>query len=244
MALMAAAGEITPMPECAVFADTHDEPKSVYKWLPWLQEQLPFEIVRVSIGKLSAAASTARRSGKGSSAYLSPGLPVFFNGGEGKGKRQCTRDFKIIPVQRYENLIRGGGQVSQWMGISTDESDRVKPARKPWITNRYPLIELNMTRLHCLEWMRLHNFPDPPRSACRYCPFHSDDEWIRLRDEEPEEFAGAALMEVRYQEAAARAGLKAIPFLHRDCVPLKEVVLVSGRGPDLFSNECEGMCGV
>lgn len=28
MALMAAAGEITPMPKCAIFADTQDEPES------------------------------------------------------------------------------------------------------------------------------------------------------------------------------------------------------------------------
>ena len=42
MALMAAAGEITPMPTCAIFADTQDEPASVYKWLDWLEPKLPF----------------------------------------------------------------------------------------------------------------------------------------------------------------------------------------------------------
>lgn len=33
MALMAAHGEITPMPDAAIFADTQAEPASVYKWL-------------------------------------------------------------------------------------------------------------------------------------------------------------------------------------------------------------------
>lgn len=47
MALMAAAGEITPMPDCAIFADTQAEPKSVYKWLDWLEGQLPFPVIRV-----------------------------------------------------------------------------------------------------------------------------------------------------------------------------------------------------
>jgi len=35
MALMAAHGEITPMPDCAIFADTQAEPKVVYTWLSW-----------------------------------------------------------------------------------------------------------------------------------------------------------------------------------------------------------------
>ena len=33
MALMAAHGEITPMPDAAIFADTQSEPASVYRWL-------------------------------------------------------------------------------------------------------------------------------------------------------------------------------------------------------------------
>lgn len=36
MALMAAHGEIGPMPDCAIFADTQDEPPEVYDHLAWL----------------------------------------------------------------------------------------------------------------------------------------------------------------------------------------------------------------
>lgn len=35
MALMAGKGELTPMPDFAVFADTQAEPADVYKWLDW-----------------------------------------------------------------------------------------------------------------------------------------------------------------------------------------------------------------
>ena len=44
LALMAAMGEVKPMPDFAVFADTQAEPKSVYDWLDWLEKQLPFPV--------------------------------------------------------------------------------------------------------------------------------------------------------------------------------------------------------
>src|SRR5687767_3560347 len=47
MALMAAHGEITPMPAAAIFADTGNEPAGVYRWLEWLTTQLPFPVNRV-----------------------------------------------------------------------------------------------------------------------------------------------------------------------------------------------------
>lgn len=52
MALMAAHGKITPMPHAAIFADTQAEPESVYRWLDWLEKQLPFPVHRVTAGSL------------------------------------------------------------------------------------------------------------------------------------------------------------------------------------------------
>jgi 3'-phosphoadenosine 5'-phosphosulfate sulfotransferase (PAPS reductase)/FAD synthetase len=52
MALMAAHGEISPMPKAAIFADTQAEPKSVYTWLDWLKPQLPFPVEALAQGQL------------------------------------------------------------------------------------------------------------------------------------------------------------------------------------------------
>ena len=50
MALMAAHGEITPMPDAAIFANVGDgcEPQEVYDWLEYLKTQLPFPVYTVS----------------------------------------------------------------------------------------------------------------------------------------------------------------------------------------------------
>src|SRR4051812_25177815 len=54
MALMAAHGEIGPMPDAAIFADTGWEPKHVYDHLRWLMSGnvLPFPVHIVSNGNL------------------------------------------------------------------------------------------------------------------------------------------------------------------------------------------------
>lgn len=45
---MAAAGLITPMPVAGVFADTKDEPETVYAWRDYLTPLLPFPVISVS----------------------------------------------------------------------------------------------------------------------------------------------------------------------------------------------------
>lgn len=54
LALMAAHGEIGPMPDCAIFADTGWEPRAVYEHLAWLRSLnvLPFSVHIVSDGTI------------------------------------------------------------------------------------------------------------------------------------------------------------------------------------------------
>ncbi len=54
LALMAAHGEVGPMPDCAIFSDTGWEPKAVYEHLAWLMSPnvLPFPIHIVSGGNI------------------------------------------------------------------------------------------------------------------------------------------------------------------------------------------------
>lgn len=245
LALMAAAGELGEMPECAIFADTGDEPESVYVWLKWLETQLPFPVHHVSAGVLSDDATRPRTS-VGGSIYLKPGLPVFFKEGRGMGSRQCTLDYKIEPIRRKLRELHQGRGVVQMIGISMDEVIRMKPSRDGWCKNVWPLIDQGMTRRDCLAWMDARGYPKPPRSACVYCPYHNNAEWRRLRDDEPEEFERAVKFEQRLQAAAAVAtAIDSIPFLHRSCVPLSEAPLAADDGhASLFGNECDGMCGV
>lgn len=250
MALMYAHGELSPMPHAAIFADTQAEPANVYKWLDWLETKLPYPVLRVSAGDL-AVASTQVKTSKTGTRYLRHSIPAFIVNGSDRGMamRQCTRDFKIDVIHRELRKLRKQREdfylVSQYIGISFDELHRMKPARESYMTNHYPLVERRMTRLHCIEWMERQGYPKPPRSACVFCPYHSDQEWRRLRDEEPAEFTRAVEFERQYQAAYAEAtALQGTPYLHASRKPLLEVDFTDSGQQDLWGNECEGMCGV
>lgn len=260
---MAAHGEITPMPDAAIFADTQAEPASVYRWLDWLEGQLPFPVHRVSRGDLTEESLIIRERKDGTGYWSKSLVPAFIenkDGSRGLMSRQCTYSYKVEQLEkaarRFGQIKRGQKEVTvtQWIGISWDEIQRIKPSRTTWAQHRWPLVELRMGRRDCLKWMESHNYPKPPRSACVYCPFHSDNEWRRLRDEEPEEFARAIKFEKELQAVKAKTErMRGVPFLHPSLVPLDEVDFSTDveRGQGLlwadeqsFGNECAGMCGV
>jgi hypothetical protein len=256
MALMAAKGEITPMPVAAIFADTQAEPASVYRWLDWLEKQLPFPVYRVTAGNLVEATlrkRVSRKNGKQYMKYFIPSFGVNPDGSFGMMPRKCTHDFKLLPllrktrelaqIKRGEKAVR----VHQWIGISLDEAQRMKDAKAPWILNVYPLVDRRINRWDCLRWMTENGYPKPPKSACVFCPYHSDFVWRNLKTNEPIEFAKAVRFELQMQATAKAQGIKQVEYLHASRIPLSEVDFSTEeeRGQlNMFNNECEGMCGV
>ena len=151
LALMAAHGEIGPMPDCAIFADTGWEPKAVYEHLAWLRTPnvLPFPVHIVSAGNLRADLIAASRGERWASIpaftrTVTPAgseLPVYDedeNGdlipvgsrilkteriGVGMIRRQCTSSYKIVPIRR---------KVRDLLGIAGRRSPG-SPVAEQWI---------------------------------------------------------------------------------------------------------------
>ena len=264
MALMAAHGEITPMPDCAIFADTQAETRKVYEWLDWLEKQLPFPVYRVTHGDLASDGLRVIRSKKSGKLYQKNLIPLFVlgpNGEKGILNRKCTAEYKVRELVKKARAIVTQKAIAQWrksgaldplantwIGISTDEAHRMKPSAEPWIRHSWPLIDHGVSRDQCLRWMKERGYSKPPRSACVFCPYHSDNEWRRLATEEPQEFMRAVAWEkaaqiANRQDEVARGQI----YLHASRIPLEHVDLTVRKKEaslSLFGNECEGMCGV
>jgi hypothetical protein len=251
LALMAAAGEIAA-PDCAIFADTGWEPHAVYEHLDRLEAALPFPVYRVAAGNLrdDTIAKHTTRSGRFSAV---PWFTRDERGNIGMGRRQCTAHYKLEPIQRKVRDLLGHngrgrvrGRVEMLIGISTDEATRMKPARVQYIRNVWPLIDAGMSRLACERWLARAGWA-APKSSCIGCPFHSDAQWRDLRDNAPDEWADAVAIDRIIRDGGSARGIVSQQFMHRSAKPLDQVDLSTWaeRGqPDLFQNECEGMCGV
>ena len=247
LALMAARGEIGPMPDCAIFADTGWEPEAVYKHLAWLKEQLPFPVIEVrrdgpNLGELMLRVAHGQQSEKGAT------LIPYFVGSGGMIPKQCSKEYKTRVVSKeirrqlgIADRQRGPKMpvVEMWLGISLDEITRMKTNEKKWIHNRWPLVEARMNRQNCLRWMEDRQYPRPPRSACIFCPFQSKAEHKNRRDNAPGDWAKLTVFDALFRSAHPDGA-----FLTTEREPLTTLDLDAPEVPGFgFDNECEGMCG-
>lgn len=258
--LKVAHGEL-PAPDLVIFADTGAEPPTVYEHLKWLSlpqvQRVP--IITVSAGDIVADMReqiSGRVAGPG---HRSPSAPFFARGRDGGSapiRRQCTGHYKIEPINVEVRRRLGfkprqripAGSAEMWIGISTDEVIRAGAAHESWIVNRYPLLEMRMSRDDCEEWMRRHDYPVPPKSACVFCPYRTNGEWRRLRERDPEGWADAVEIDalirggfIRNEKGTSTGSL----FVHRSMLPLDQVDLrtdeEAGQGMLMV---CEAGCGL
>lgn len=236
LALMMARGEIEPC-QHAIFADTQWEPAHVYRHLDWLETQLPFPVHRVTQGNLRDA---AMRQVKAIPGERFASIPWFMPGA--MGRRQCTREYKVDPLRRKMREIVGPkGQAQVCIGISVDEAHRMKPSRNKWQHHTWPLIDARMTRADCLMWMQRNGYPQPPKSSCLGCPYHSDRQWQEIKNGPANEWADVVAMDKAIRIVPK---MRLEQFMHRSCKPIDQVQFSDETQVDMFGNECEGLCGV
>ena len=259
LALMIHKGEI-PMVDCAIFADTQAEPPKVYEWLEFIKKTVSYPVHIVTWRNLEQDVLDASQ-GK----YQAFTIPFYTKNKETEQKgmlmRQCTADYKIKPVTKKVRELLGYKKgervdlkevkVEMLLGISTDELRRMRMNRLRYIDNQYPLInDFGMSRQDCIAWMKDNGYPMPAKSACYFCPFHSQSTWKEIKENDPELFQKAVEMDkkIRDQEKyKIKNKFKDDLYLHRSCEPLDKALEDDGQLDmfDGFNTICdEGMCGV
>lgn len=207
-----------PAYDRVVFADTQDEPASVYDHLARLRELTPVDVV--TAGRLSDTLD----------ATFVP-IPLFY--GDGMGRRQCTYQYKLRPIRTHLRTL-GADDVDLSLGISVDELERAKDSGLRWCRNVFPLLDLGWTRADCQRYLA-DRWPHPvARSACVYCPLRSDAAWRDMREHQPDDWARAVAFD---RKARTRDR-----YVHRSRIPLEDVQL-SLEDAGQLALDCEGMCG-
>ena len=260
------AWEILGLPplDYAIFADTQEEPEDVYKHLEWLKSLNRAPILTGTAGKLG----DHLRDGRNIYGALFSAIPAFTtkDGGKqvGRTKRQCSYDYKIDvigKVIRREILGLSPGRgprgvtINQYIGISLDEAGRARRlSLQPcpqYVSRKFPLVDNFITRAICETWLMSKVPHRTPRSACVFCPFHSDAEWIKIKSN-PGDWKRAVEVDesLRTTGAVANRDMKQQMYVHRSCRPLVQIEFKEAMTPHEaqnnfnFAPECLGVCGV
>lgn len=181
-------------------------------------------------------------------------MPLYFNRIDDEGNevpagmtpRQCTVDFKIIPVkqavrqmilkkyglaprQRFPNNVA----IIQDIGFSFDELRRVSTWQSPqykYIYMSYPLVEMGLSTQDSIDYLANNNFPIR-RSRCYFCPFNCGSDraigmdWEEIIEDEPLSFLKAVWFDEKLREVvrSGKKRLRNIPYFHYSRTPLREV---------------------
>jgi hypothetical protein len=176
-------------------------------------------------------------------------LPFYGENGAPMG-RSCTADWKVRAVAK--ELRRRGASAKNpahvALGISMDEMQRAKaegyrdPNFKMQILH-YPLLQAGMNRHDCIKMIVDEGLPEPGKSSCYFCPFHSRDAWQHLRESRPDLFAQSVQLEKRYKERLAEKGVRTQWLTTAGARSGMTLDVAINDQPSLFGgDECGGYC--
>jgi hypothetical protein len=237
IAAMVALGELPPV-EFAIHSDTTHEASWTYKYAEqhtaWLE----------SHGVKVVTVKPAKTKLKAFNEHCGVFIPAYTRTeiSNGQLRRQCTGDWKIAPMRRHFQKVRDGRPVEMWLGITTDEIQRVRTSDVKYIQNRWPLIEKNMSRFDCISWLQEHDLELPKRSSCTFCPYHDTATWKLIMASEPDRKDA-----IEHDQAIRKIRPPFDLFVHPARMPLDEIDLRTAEEKgqlSLWDNECSGICGV
>lgn len=134
------------------------------------------------------------------------------------GFRWCTANFKVEALKTYYQK-----PCLELIGFDISEQNRqMNLVGKVGVEQDFPLIEAGIDRQGCIEIIKRHGLPIPPKSGCYICPFQGRTQWIELKRQHPDLFCKAVQLENSCNERRKSAGKTPVYF--RD-IPLEMLVL-------------------
>jgi len=248
-------GDYPIKPDFCVFGDPQYEHPKTYEALRFYEKYALERGVRIITGTNGNIKKDVLTPNK-----RSPTLPFWTEDGTylksgkldgGKLLRQCTFEYKIAVVGKVTRKELGykKGQVVRdhhvnvWLGISIDESQRMKESKVHWQTIKWPLIEMKWSRATCIKYIESKGLPVPIKSSCVICPFHNNATWRDLKQNDPKLWEAACDWDDEARRVALANGkIKSRIYVHKSMVPLRDANLEEDN-LELWGADCAGFCG-
>jgi len=130
--------------------------------------------------------------------------------------RQCTRQYKVAPLQRYLYDRYPGDCIRLMLGISVDEFHRMRDSSAARIEHVYPLVDARLTRWQCREIIERAGLAVPSKSSCWFCPYRSSASQLALVRHYPRLREMARALEDRINADRRRRGRDEVVVLRAD----------------------------
>jgi len=130
--------------------------------------------------------------------------------------RQCTRQYKVAPLQRYLYGRYPGERIGLMLGISVDEYHRMRDSSAARIDHVYPLVDARLTRWQCRDIIERAGLAVPSKSSCWFCPYRSVRSQLALVQRYPRLREMAQVLQDRINTERRRRGRDEIVVLRAD----------------------------
>lgn len=163
------------------FCDTHKELPETYEYLDRIEARLGIKIIRLQPNK-----------------GFDHWLDVYGGVLPSPRVRWCTKQMKIIPLEKY---VQDDEAIS-YVGIRADENRGGYVSKKANIKAVFPFKEYGLVKADIIKLLEDSGIGLPgyykwrSRSGCFFCFFQRKYEWVMLAEEHPDLFAEA----VRYEQ--------------------------------------------
>lgn len=188
-----------PIYDAVIFCDLGSEPIWVYKQVDFIKNacedaEIPFYILDTHLHQDYLNNFGKRR------VVSIPFWSVDENGKKGKMMRNCTLDYKINEIikfvkykllgyakyQRVKNEDLKAHEMH--LGFSLEEKHRCKENKHKMFVNKFPLVDMELTRADNYKYILEKWGLDTKASACCFCPFHTNYFFEYMKDNHKEQY--------------------------------------------------------
>ena len=239
-----------PIYDISIFCDLGFEP-------PWVKKQVEFlanagHSCGVPLVILDSPLYTDFMENFGERRTISiPWWTIKEDGHKSKMPRNCTIDYKVELISKYvrwELLHYKKGQRlrdedrkahEMHMGFSAEESRRCKESPNPMFVNKFPLVEMGLTRADNFAYIKDVWGLETKASACSFCPFHKNYFFKFLRENEPEQYAQVVGVDELLRDKNPKPPMDSDLFISRSRKRLMDLT-----DEDCNDAECFEYCGM
>lgn len=189
-----------PIYDDIVFCDLGFEPPWVMKQVDFIRKACEWAGLHFKVIESPLYGDFMQNFGERRTISI-PWWTIRDDGHKSKMPRNCTIDYKVEVISKYVRWELLGYKKGQrlrdedkkahemHMGFSAEEAKRCKDSPNPMFINKFPLVDMGLTRADNYAYIRDVWGLETKASACTFCPFHKNYFFKFLRENEPEQFA-------------------------------------------------------